>query len=388
MKERNLDLSDHISVSESIKAWLLLLHAPGVGPITFRNALEQFGSPQEVLSASSAMRRSSGVFQNRALKFLDSVKETEIKDDLEWLEQENTHVLTWESTDYPELLKEIPDPPPVLFVRGDPKILSMPQVAIVGSRNSDLSGKEMTHSFARELARAGLVVTSGMALGIDTEAHQGALESGKTVAVVGTGPDRVYPAKNRVLAHQIAEQGAIVSEFPVGTQPRAEHFPRRNRIISGLALGTLVVQAARKSGSLITARMALEQGREVFAIPGSIHNPLARGCHKLIREGAKLVETAEDIIEELGGMLSLVHEQSVLTEQVAQVAVEAQPISADIADPKERKLLEILGFDPMLVDDLIDRSGLTSAEVSSMILKLEIEGWVANVAGGRVSRLR
>jgi DNA processing protein len=256
----------------------------------------------------------------------------------------------------------------------------MAQLAIVGSRNPTPSGQQTAMDFARFLARAGLVISSGLAAGIDGAAHRGALQTDTpTLAVTGTGLDRVYPARHRDLAHRIAEQGALVSELPPGTPPLPANFPRRNRIISGLSIGTLVVEAAQKSGSLITARLATEQGREVFAIPGSIHNPLARGCHALIRQGAKLVETAEDILEELGPLLG------------SLVAAGTQ--AADPVEPAPRKwdqeyqqLMAALDFDPAPVDLLIQRSGLTADAVSSMLLLLELEGFVSAAAGGRYCR--
>lgn len=367
-------------------AWLMLHHAPSVGPATFRRALDHFGSPQTVVESSTSQRRASGIFREPALDFLaqpEPLRSQSIEKSLRWLEEENTHLLTLEDEAYPLLLREIPDPPPLLFVRGHPAVLSLPQLGIVGSRNPDTMGRETAHDFAKRLAEAGLVITSGMALGIDTEAHQGALEHGKTVAVTGTGLDRVYPARNRDLAHEIVREGAIVSEFVVGTEPRAENFPRRNRIISGLSLGTLVVQAARKSGSLITARMSMEQGREVFAIPGSIHNPLARGSHLLIRQGAKLVETTEDIVEELGGMLNLMREQ-----------LESQPPDggeeggSQAVDPEMAQLLEAIGHDAITIDRLVEICGLTTEAVSSIIMRLEIQGHVESLPGGRVIRLQ
>jgi len=221
------------------------------------------------------------------------------------------HILTLHDPAYPALLKEIADPPPLLFVRGDPAVLSRPQLGIVGSRNPTPGGRSLAEDFARSLSRCGLVVTSGMALGIDAAGHRGALRGGgTTLAVAGTGPDRIYPARHRDLARAIVEQGAIISEFAPGTPALPSNFPRRNRIISGLSLGVLVVEAACRSGSLITARLAAEQGREVFALPGSIHNPLARGCHHLIRQGAKLVEDIEDIVEELGPLAAVISHRS------------------------------------------------------------------------------
>lgn len=303
-----------------------------------------------------------------------------VEQDLLWLASPDRYVLKLDDPRYPTLLKEIPDPPPLLFVQGDINCLQDWQLAIVGSRNPSASGRDSAFEFARYLASGGLHICSGLADGIDAAAHKGALAGGgKTIAVVGTGLDRVYPAKNRELAHQIAGQGAIVSEFPLGTPPLAENFPRRNRIISGLSLGTLVVEAALRSGSLITARMAMEQGREVFAMPGSIHNPLARGCHQLIREGVKLVETAEHILEELGAMAEFA--------QITELPTDSQQSSRPVNDDAEyQQLFEHLGFDPIHIDELISRSGLTADVVSSMLLLLELQGEVESLPGGRYVR--
>ena len=253
----------------------------------------------------------------------------------------------------------------------------MPQLAIVGSRNPTPAGAENARAFARALAGSGLTITSGFALGIDAAAHRGALEgNGGTVAVVGTGVDRVYPARHHQLAHQIADRGVIVSEYPLGTAPLRENFPRRNRIISGRSLGALVVEAALRSGSLITARLASEQGREVFAIPGSIHSPLSKGCHQLIRQGAKLVETAGDVIEELAALVGSLRE-------VSEASCETSSVPGEETNP----LLEYLGYDPIDIDTLVERSGLTPEAISSMLLSMELAGEVQTCAGGKYQRI-
>jgi DNA processing protein len=301
--------------------------------------------------------------------------------DLAWREADAArHILTRADPAYPPLLAEISDPPSVLFVHGDPAALRLPQLAIVGSRNPTPAGQENAQVFAAALAHAGLAITSGLALGIDAAAHAGAIEGGApTVAVMATGPDRLYPAKHRTLAERIlACGGVLITEFPTGVGPLPEHFPRRNRIISGLALGVLVVEAAPQSGSLITARCALEQGREVLAIPGSIHNPLARGCHALIRQGAKLVETAADVLEELGA-------------GVAQCWPAPADSPASLAgnppqDPDYHRLINSLDDAPISVDQIVARSGLTPEVVSSMLLIMELQGVVASAAGGRYAR--
>lgn len=299
-----------------------------------------------------------------------------VERDLAWFAEPNRHIITLYDPRYPALLKQIADPPSILFVEGDLSLLSSWQIAMVGSRNPSASGRDTAYQFARYIAQGDIVITSGLAMGIDAAAHQGALAAqGKTIAVIGTGLDGVYPAKNRSLTNGIIASGAVITEFALGTPPRAENFPRRNRIISGLSLGTVVVEAAMRSGSLITARMALEQGREVFAIPGSIHNPLARGCHRLIREGAKLVETAQDILEELAPLAGA--QRLAETEQV-----ETQGLTLDL-DDDYRILLEYLGYDPIEIDTLIQKSGLTAEAVSSMLLLLELQGRVESLPGGR-----
>ncbi len=299
--------------------------------------------------------------------------------EIAWLAEPHHHLITLSDPRYPPLLREIADPPAALYVIGDPAVLSSTQLGIVGSRNPTPGGSETAHAFATYLTLSGLTITSGLAMGVDAAAHRGALVAGgKTIAVAGTGLDRVYPARHRELAHQIAAQGALISEFPLGTPALAFNFPRRNRIISGLSLGVLVVEAALQSGSLITARLAAEQGREVFAIPGSIHNPLARGCHALIRQGAKLVETAADILEELGPIAQL----SVPARQTDGVGNITSGLGVEAMT-----LLECLGFDPTPVDSLIERSGLTPEAVSSMLLVLELQGHVVSAPGGHYNRV-
>ncbi|GAB4350631.1 MAG: DNA-processing protein DprA [Immundisolibacter sp.] len=273
---------------------------------------------------------------------------------------------------YPSRLAQIADPPPVLLMQGEASVLDAPQIAIVGSRNATPAGRDIAYELAAALAEAGLSVTSGLAEGIDAAAHRGALAAGGgTLAVLGTGPDRVYPRQHKELAHAISAGGLLISEQPVGTPPRPFNFPRRNRIISGLSLGVLVVEAGPRSGSLITARLAADQGREVFAVPGGIHNPLARGCHALIREGAKLVESVTDILEELPAVPS------------GQMAAKAAPSTRDAQD---HPLLACLGDSPASVDLLVQRSGLTVDEVSTMLLTLQLDGLVTALPGGLYGR--
>lgn len=359
----------------ALACWLALHRTPGVGPITFTRLLEQFGEPEKVFEAPNSAQSISA----RTRSALFKPDWLQIEKDLQWFESEDRHIVTLYDPHYPELLKQIPDPPSLLFVQGDVSLLSQWQIALVGSRNPSASGRDTAYEFSRYLAQGGITISSGLAMGIDAAAHQGALAvGGKTVAVVGTGLDRVYPAMHRELAHEIASTGAIVSEFALGTSPRAENFPRRNRIISGLSLGTVVVEAAVKSGSLITARMAMEQGREVFAIPGSIHNPLARGCHQLIRQGAKLVENAEDILEELGSLAGV---------QTVSSDIEPEAKETINEDEDYQVLFEFLGYDPINIDSLIERCGLTADVVSSMLLLLELQGRVESFAGGRYARI-
>jgi DNA processing protein len=361
-----------------LEAWLLVSQAPGIGNRTYQRLLAHFGTPENILAASRQQLQVAGAPAS-GIDFLLSADTRTIQPSLAWLTQPKHRLLTLHDPDYPPLLAQIADPPPILYLQGDPTLLRQPQLAIVGSRNPTAAGLSNARDFSACLAGAGLTITSGLAVGIDGAAHQGALLQGSSIAVTGTGLDRVYPAQHRKLAHEIAESGALASEYPPGTPPRAENFPHRNRIISGLSLGTLVVEATPHSGSLITARLALEQGREVFAIPGSIHNPQARGCHRLIREGAKLVETAQDIIDELGALLG-----SLLT---LPVNTGPGPMhSADEPDPEYAKLLEAMGFDPISADTLIMRTGLTPEAVSSMLLLLELDGHVSSAPGGYYCR--
>jgi DNA processing protein len=304
-------------------------------------------------------------------------------DESEWLQDDNHHLIRLGDDAYPELLAGITGAPSQLSVIGDPELLHLPALAIVGSRNPTTGGSRNAFEFARHLGTTGFCIVSGLAQGIDAAAHRGALAAdAPTVAFLGHGIDRVYPAGNRELAREIARRGALVSEFPLGTAPGRELFPQRNRLISGLSLGTLVVEAARRSGSLITARLAAEQGREVFAIPGSIHNPLSRGCHQLIRQGAKLVEAADDIVAELAPLAG--H----LLERIDESASSSRlPAGRTEMDEEYVKLLEAIGHDPVSPDELVERSGLTIDQVSSMLLILELEGKIEKQSGGRYSLL-
>jgi DNA processing protein len=358
--------------------WLTLSLAPGIGTHNLEALLDHFGQAEAVLNAKPAELQGLGLSAAAAaaLRNPDAARLAACE---AWLSQPAHHFLHWEDSRYPPLLRATGQAPAGLYVQGDPDALSLPQLAIVGSRSATPGGIETATQFAAHLAAAGIVITSGLARGIDAAAHQGALHaSGKTIAVCGTGPDVVYPAQHEALARQIEASGALVSELPPGTPPQRHQFPRRNRLISGLAMGTLVVEAGTRSGSLITARYSGEQGREVFAIPGSIHSPLSKGCHRLIRQGAKLVETADDIIEELGALAGTLADPQSHTEAVLP--------HIDKPDEDYIKLLESMGFDPLSIGQLAERTGLTAEQLSSMLLILELDGQVDPLPGGRFQR--
>jgi len=347
-----------------LAAWLRLERTPGVGPRGAAALLAAFGTPEAILAADPPVLRPSAPDTER---LLDAI--------LRWREQPGHAVLALGEAGYPPLLAQIPDPPPLLYIKGDAARLARPALAVVGSRNASRQGALNAQAFAASLAGAGLCIVSGLALGIDTAAHEGALRAaGGTVAVVGTGCDVVYPARNRLLAERIAEHGCIVSEYPVGTPPLPANFPKRNRIISGLAAGVLVVEAAARSGSLITARQAAEQGRDVFAIPGSIHAALSKGCHVLIREGAKLVDCAADILEALA--------MSPLP-ALAGPATRPAPALPDGCGP----LLAALGHEPVEPDALLDVLDTDSGALSGHLLVLELAGLVERLPDGKVQRL-
>lgn len=359
---------------EALSSWLRLTLIPGVGGETQRKLLTAFGLPDTVFSAAYSSLRAV-VGDKAARLLLDTDNDKAIATATEWAKGDGQHVVTLADPAYPQTLLETADPPTLLYVRGRLELLNRPILAIVGSRNPTPQGLQNAEQFAAALARAGLAIASGLALGIDAAAHRGALSvNGETVAFIGTGIDRVYPARNRELAHEIGAKGAIVSEFPIGTPVLAANFPRRNRLISGISRGVLVVEAAVESGSLITARLAGEQGREVFAIPGSIHSPQARGCHRLIKQGAKLVETAQDVLEELNW-------PAVLPSESGMTAVE------DAEGSEGGKLLALMGYDPCPLDELIARSGLAADSLTATLLHLELEGRVASLPGGLYQRL-
>lgn len=372
-----------MQVDPELEAWLRLVHRPGLGRETLRKLLASFGSPQAVLEAPlSALRAVVGArVVDDALVGDDEGAAARIAAVEAWRAARPTRrVLTLGDADYPPSLLQTVDPPLLLFVDGQIDALSAPSLAIVGSRQATPQGRQNARAFAADLARRGWVIVSGLAAGIDAAAHEGALAGGgRTVAVVGTGIDLVYPRSNAALAERIVTQGAMVSEYPLGTPPLSANFPQRNRIIAGLARGTLVVEAAVQSGSLITARLASEAGREVFAIPGSIHSPHARGCHALLRQGAKLVETAQDVLDELGaGPDPAPHAGAVPT-----AAAPSEPPS-ESRDP----VLRALGHDPATLDALMARCGWPAPELSAKLLELELDGRVARLPGGLFQRIQ
>ncbi|HTQ74816.1 MAG TPA: DNA-processing protein DprA [Burkholderiales bacterium] len=354
--------------SGDLAAWIELSLVPGLGGGRFRSLLSVFGLPTNVLRATRP-QLCRVVPEQLAESILGHKRGAEVDKALRWAEKPGHAVLTLADGAYPKQLLEIPDPPALLYVAGELQLLSSQALAVVGSRNATPQGLKNAHAFARALSDAGLAVVSGLALGVDSEAHRGGLEGrGSTLAVLGTGVDVTYPRRNTPLADEIASRGALVSEFPLGTEPYAGNFPRRNRLISGLAKGCLVVEAALDSGSLITARLAADQGREVFAIPGSIHSPLSKGCHALIKQGAKLVESAHDVLEELG---------------LAVRPPEEAPDSGAGHD-----LLDKMGYDPCDIDEIVARSGLPVEAVSATLLQLELDGKIAGLPGGLYQRVR
>jgi DNA processing protein len=361
---------------ETVRARAVLARTPALSCADLTTLLAAAGGePQRALEGRVVR---AAQLSPAARDFMSAPAESAIADDLSWLGRSGAQILLYTDPEYPPLLRQIAAPPAALYVLGSAAALSSPQLAMVGSRSPTPAGRTTAHEFAAWFVRAGLTVTSGLAVGIDAASHEGALAGGgQTVAVCGTGLDLVYPPEHQGLAQRIAAHGALVSEFPPGTGPARANFPRRNRIISGLSVGTLVVEAARHSGSLITARLAVESGREVFAIPGSIHSALSRGCHQLIKQGAKLVEEAADVLSEL------------------QISVPKEPLTAQsMAAPKPRvldkeyeMLLDALGFEPATIDTLVARTQLPGESVASMLLILELEGRVASLPGGRYGRI-
>lgn len=378
-------MNPELRSSEETQAWLVLLRAPGLGATRLRSLVTRTGSAAAVLSGLEPLRREFP-FADETLAWLRTPDRARIAADRDWLAADGQHLLTWLDDDYPALLREADAAPAALFAAGDPSRLWLPQIAIVGARNATAGGLANARSFAQHLAAAGFAVTSGLADGVDAAAHSATLDAGaSTVAVMGTGPDLIYPRKHAALSARIRATGVLVSEFPPGVEARPANFPRRNRIIAGLSLGVLVVEASTQSGSLITARLAGEQGREVFALPGSIHNPLARGCHQLIRQGARLVETAAEIIEDLAPLAQALGER--LRQHLAPTAsLGTVPAAAPARDADYSRVLAALGHDPTSLDALSARTGLGVAALSSMLLLLELDGEVSSCGGGRYQR--
>lgn len=352
---------------QGLAAWLTLCLTPGLGAATIRRLLGEFGLPENVLVADrSALARITGI--ETAANLLSGAASDAIERTLEWVSRPQNQVITLADSSYPRLLLEIADPPPLLYASGNSALLNRKALAVVGSRNGTAQGLRNAEAFAKAFSEAGLTIVSGLALGIDAAAHRGGLAgAGSTIAVLGTGIDVVYPQANASLFAEIAQHGLLLSEYPLGTSAVGHNFPRRNRLISGLARGCLVVEAAMGSGSLITARLSTEQGREVFAIPGSIHSPLSKGCHALIKQGAKLVDSTEDVLAELGSWRY----------------ASTMPTKKDAPGG----LLDHMGFDPVDIDALCARAGLPAEAISAELLRLELDGLVATLPGGRFQRL-
>jgi DNA processing protein len=372
---------------ESLRDWLVLARVPALHAELLEQLCQQIGSIEDVCRAKPADLIAVGASE-KITAYITDHDESQLAKDLRWLEQPGYAFVSYFSSQYPVLLKQLRHPPIGLFVRGSTAELSSPQLAIVGTRNPTNLGRETAQAFAAHLARCGLTITSGLAVGIDAASHEGALQAnGRTIAVCATGLDSIYPRSHAKLAEQICEHGALVSQFPPNTPMVKYLFPLRNRVISGLSLGTLVVEAAVHSGSLITARFAAEQGREVFAIPGSIHNTLARGCHQLIRHGAKLVESAEDILSELGPLASIAASGATVGARgFATEITESKADSVASLDKDYKILLDALGFDSVGVDQLVARTGFKTEAIASMLLILELEGHVDSQPGGLYAR--
>ncbi len=366
---------------QELEKFLILWHAPQLGYAHIQSILEHFPKVDDFLAQSSEQLQTLGL-KPVTVQHLKKPDLSQIKKTLQWSLQNDQHLLTFYSPDYPQYLKEIASPPPLLFAKGNKTLFKYAKIAMVGSRNPSVNGLDMAANFSRHLSQQGFVIVSGMAMGIDAVAHEASIDS--TIAVLGTGIDVIYPKSNLKLAEKIIEKGLMISEFPLGTQPKPQNFPRRNRIISGLSLGTLVVEAALKSGSLITAKYALEQGREVFAMPGSIHNPLAKGCHKLLKQGANLVESMEDIWQHF-------HDSPLVLNKNAQKSVKGLDINQNIPHIKlnvntltqsKQALLEAMGSDRITLDALSIKLSMSIQLLSANLLELELAGYIIKVPGG------
>ncbi len=363
--------------------WLRMHEIQGLGRQTTYQLLKAFGSAEAIFAASHANLRKV-VSDDIANQIKAETVSDQIKITLEWLAEPNNHLITLADEDYPRLLLETPDPPPILFAKGQLSCLQQPSIAIVGSRNPTAQGEKNAHDFAMLLAEFGFTIVSGLAIGIDAAAHRGALASnGKTIAVVGTGLDIVYPAKHRELAHEIIKQGLLISEFSLGTPSLPQNFVQRNRVISGLSMGCLVVEASLQSGSLITAKFATEQDRDVFAIPGSIHSPQSKGCHQLIKQGAKLVDAVQDIVHELKSE----HFVSLAAMPLKKNFIPAKNTSPEEIPHADKALLDLMSFEPVTVEYLLQHSDLTSDTLSSILISLELDNKIASMPGGRYQRI-
>jgi DNA processing protein len=364
-----------------VAQWLGLNQTPGLGNAALCQLLTKFGSPAAIYNASISQLREV-VDAEIARKISQGVDIDAITPTLVWLKKDYAHIVTLADSEYPKKLLEINNPPAVLYAIGHLHWLNHPSIAMVGSRSATPQGEKNAENFAQSLCELGLCVVSGMALGIDGAAHRGALKAnGATIAVVGTGLDIVYPARHRDLAHKITERGLIISEFPLGTPSKAQNFPRRNRLISGLSLGCLVVEANIDSGSLITARLATEQGREVFAIPGSIHSPVAKGCHLLIKQGAKLVENTLDILEEIKNLLPITKPSNSPNGLIGPIAESTE------SAPEVNTVLALMGFDAINFETMLTLSRLTTEALSAMLMVLELDGKITVLAGNKYQRL-
>ncbi len=372
--------------AQDLEHWLRLVLTPGVGPVGARALLERFGLPHAIFeSGGGLLDEVAGRRLATALRARDPERERRVEHALEWAHAAGHHLITFADADYPPMLLRIADAPPLLYVVGQREALTRPAVAIVGSRNPTAAGVANARAFGHTLSRAGWTVASGLALGVDGAAHDGALQGGAgTIAVVGTGADLVYPSRHRRLAERIADDGAIVSEFPLGTEPSAGQFPRRNRLIAGMSHGVLVVEAALHSGSLITARQAGEFGRDVFAIPGSIHSPLSRGCHALIRQGAALVESAQDLLDELPQQDTDAHFQTLPMSASTHSAPEALTEGIEVSE--QDPILGAVGYEPVLPDTLAAHLGLPAGDMVARLVVLELSGRLQRLPDGRVIR--
>ena len=369
-------------------SWLHLLNAPGLGFARISGLLVHYVDVNEVIKQKTFPAEFK--VPQQALNYLIKASNDDIRLELDWLEKSGNDVLTLDDPLYPPQLKQISDPPLLLFVKGNVHTLLLPQLAVVGSRHASQAGLNNAHAFCYALAKQGLVITSGLAAGVDAQAHQGAIDAkGQTIAVMGTGINTIYPKQNQALAKTIANQGAVISEFPFNTPPNAHNFPQRNRVIAGLALGTLVIEAAQKSGTLITARLSMENNRPVMAIPGSIHNPLAKGCHQLIKQGAQLVESAQDILHEVGPSIGMLTDQLQATiKDIDKQALENQTEAPNIElSDSQQHIYNHLDFNPIAFDDIVSLTDLSSGDVASALLIMELSGLVEKLPGAKYQKI-